>query len=94
MLDQDTGLPVGGELLDDRGDGGVVHGLDCGCCEATMPVTMRDIACQAAREANGARAAAVEATHVARAALDVVTALRAELADLRARLGLHAASSS
>jgi hypothetical protein len=58
-------------------DGTVVHGLDCACCEHEE-LTMRQLAEQTARAANGALQAARAATEAAQATLDVLAELRAE----------------
>ncbi|HET6753382.1 MAG TPA: hypothetical protein VFH23_05470 [Jiangellaceae bacterium] len=76
-------LPVDARDRDQR-EGTVVHGLDCACCRHDE-LTMRELAEQTARAANGALEAARAATEVARATLAIVAELRAELADHRAR---------
>ena len=62
-----------------RPDGTVVHGLDCACC-GHSELTMRELAEQTARAANGALEAARSATEAAQATLALIAELRAELA--------------
>jgi hypothetical protein len=80
-------LPV--DAVDDvdgvRPDGTVVHGLDCACC-GHNELTMRELAEQTARAANGALEAARSATEAAQATLALMAELRAELAARGGRL--------
>jgi hypothetical protein len=69
----------------DRRDGSVVHGLDCACCRHDE-LTMRELAEQTARAANGALHAARSATEAAQETLTLIAELRAELGEHRARL--------
>jgi hypothetical protein len=62
-----------------RPDATVVHGLDCTCCRH-VELTMRELAEQTARAANGALEAARSATEAAEATLALIVELRAELA--------------
>ena len=66
-------------------DGTVVHGLDCACC-GHNELTMRELAEQTARAANGALEAARSATEAAQATLALMTELRAEIAARAGRL--------
>jgi hypothetical protein len=68
-----------------RRDGAVVHGLDCACC-GHGELTMRELAEQTARAANGALDAARSATEAAQATLALVAELRSELAARGVRL--------
>jgi hypothetical protein len=68
-----------------RPDGTVVHGLDCACC-GHGELTMRELAEQTARAANGALEAARSATEAAQATLALIAELRAELAARGGRL--------
>lgn len=68
-----------------RPDGAVVHGLDCACC-GRGELTMRELAEQTARAANGALEAARSATEAAHATLALIAELRAELAARGGRL--------
>ena len=69
----------------DQRDGTVVHRLDCACCRHGE-LTMRELAEQTARAANGALHAARSATDAAQATLALIAEFRAELAENRARL--------
>jgi hypothetical protein len=69
----------------DQRDGTVVHGLDCACCRHGE-LTMRELAEQTARAANGALHAARSATEAAQATLALIAEFRAELAEHGARL--------
>jgi hypothetical protein len=62
----------------------VVHGLDCACCRH-RELTMRELAEQTARAANGALEAARSATEAAQATLTLIAELRSELAACRGR---------
>jgi len=66
-------------------DGTVVHGLDCACC-GHNELTMRELAEQTARAANGALEAARSATEAAQATLALMAELRAEIAARAGRL--------
>jgi hypothetical protein len=68
-----------------RPAGTVVHGLDCACC-GHGELTMRELAEQTARAANGALEAARSATEAAQTTLALIAELRAELATRGARL--------
>jgi hypothetical protein len=87
MLGYTVRLPV--DDADDadgaRRDGTVVHGLDCACC-GHGELTMRELAEQTARAANGALEAARSATEAAQATLALIAELRAELASCGVRL--------
>jgi len=66
-------------------DGTVVHGLDCACC-GHNELTMRELAEQTARAANGALEAARSATEAAQATLALMAELRGEIAARAGRL--------
>ena len=84
MLGYTVRLPVDDPDRAQR-DGTVVHRLDCACCRHGE-LTMRDLAEQTARAANGALQAARSATEAAQATLALIAELRAELAEPGARL--------
>jgi capsule polysaccharide export protein KpsE/RkpR len=63
----------------------VVHGLDCACCRHDE-LTMRELAEQTARAANGALEAARSATEAAQATLALMAELRGEIAARAGRL--------
>jgi hypothetical protein len=65
--------------------GTVVHGLDCACC-GHNELTMRELAEQTARAANGALEAARSATEAAQATLALMAELRGEIAARAGRL--------
>jgi hypothetical protein len=76
-------VPVGGPDGDQR-DGTVVHGLDCACCRH-RELTMRELAVQTARAANGA-------LHAARSAAETAEATLALIAELKAQMGERGAA--
>jgi hypothetical protein len=75
-------VPVSGPDGDQR-DGTVVHGLDCACCRH-HELTMRELAVQTARAANGALHAARSATETAEATLALIAELKAQLGEREA----------
>jgi hypothetical protein len=64
----------------DQPDGTVVHGLDCACCRH-RELTMRELAVQTARAANGALHAARSATEAAEATLALIAELKAQMGE-------------
>jgi hypothetical protein len=72
-------VPVSGPDGDQR-DGTVVHGLDCACCRH-HELTMRELAVQTARAANGALHAARSATETAEASLALIAELKAQMGE-------------
>jgi hypothetical protein len=76
---------VAADVADVQPDGTVVHGFDCACC-GHNDLTMRELAEQTARAANGALEAARSATEAAQATLALMAELRAQLAARGGRL--------
>ena len=73
----ETVRPSVGDPGGDQRDGAVVHGLDCACCRHGE-LTMRELAEQTARAANGALQAARSATEAAEATLALLAELKGQ----------------
>jgi hypothetical protein len=84
MMGYTVRLPIDDPDRDQR-DGSVVHGIDCACCRR-HELTMRELAEQTARAANGALDAARSATEAAQATLALIAELKSELGDHGNRL--------